>query len=49
MQPSFKDEVAARGRVEEELNAVQHERDALATRVQHLEAELDRLKERSTV
>jgi hypothetical protein len=49
MQPSFKDEVAARGRVEEELNAIQHERDALASRVQHLEAELDRLKDRSAV
>ena len=49
MQPTFKDEVAARRQVEEELNAVQHERDALATRVQHLEAELDRLKDRSSV
>jgi hypothetical protein len=49
MQPSFKDEVAARRRVEEELNVVQHERDALASRVQRLEAELDRLKERSSV
>jgi hypothetical protein len=49
MQPSFKDEVAARRRVEEELNAVQHERDALASRVQRLEAELDRLKDRSSV
>ena len=49
MHPSFKDEVAARRQVEEELRAIQHERDALAQRVQHLEAELDRLKERSTV
>jgi hypothetical protein len=49
MQPSFKDEVAARRRVEEDLNAVQHERDALAVRVQRLEAELDRLKDRSSV
>jgi hypothetical protein len=49
MQPTFKDEVAARRQVEEELNAVQHERDALAKRVQHLEAELDRLKDRSSV
>ena len=49
MQPTFKDEVAARRQVEEELNAVQHERDALASRVQHLEAELDRLKDRSSV
>src|SRR5215207_7813111 len=49
MQPTFKDEVAARRRVEEELNAVQHERDALASRVQPLEAELDRLKDRSSV
>ena len=49
MQPSFKDEVAARRRVEEELNAVQHERDALADRVQRLEAELDGLKARSSV
>jgi hypothetical protein len=46
-QPTFKDEVAARRRAEEELNTVQHERDALATRVQHLEAELDRLKVRA--
>ena len=49
MQPSFKDEVAARRQLEEELNAIQHERDALASRVQHLEAELDRLKDRSAV
>jgi len=49
MQPGFKDEVAARRQVEEELNAVQHERDALASRVQRLEAELDRLKDRSSV
>lgn len=49
MHPSFKDEVAARRQVEEELSAIQHERDALAQRVQHLEAELDRLKERSSV
>ncbi len=49
MQPTFKDEVAARRLVEEELNAVQHERDALASRVQRLEAELDRLKERASV
>jgi hypothetical protein len=47
MQPTFKDEVAARRRAEEELNTVQHERDALATRVQRLEAELDRLKVRA--
>jgi hypothetical protein len=49
MHPSFKDEVAARHHVEDELRAIQHERDALAQRVQHLEAELDRLKERSSV
>jgi hypothetical protein len=49
MHPSFKDEVAARRQVEEELRAIQHERDALAQRVQHLEAELDRVKERSSV
>jgi hypothetical protein len=49
MHPSFKEEVAARRHVEEELRAIQHERDALAQRVQHLEAELDRLKERSSV
>jgi hypothetical protein len=49
MHPSFKDEVAARRHVEDELGAIQHERDALAQRVQHLEAELDRLKERSSV
>ncbi len=47
MQPTFKDEVAARRRAEEELNTVQHERDALASRVQRLEAELDRLKVRA--
>ena len=45
-QPTFKDEVAARRWAEEELNTVQHERDALASRVQRLEAELDRLKVR---
>jgi hypothetical protein len=49
VHPSFKEEVAARRHVEEELRAIQHERDALAQRVQHLEAELDRLKERSSV
>ena len=49
MQPGFKDEVAARRQVEDELNAIQHERDALASRVQRLEAELDRLKNRSSV
>jgi hypothetical protein len=49
MHPSFKEEVAARRHVEDELRAIQHERDALAQRVQHLEAELDRLKERSSV
>jgi hypothetical protein len=46
-QPTFKDEVAARRRAEEELNTVQHEREALASRVQRLEAELDRLKVRA--
>jgi len=49
MHPSFKEEVAARHQVEDELRAIQHERDALAQRVQRLEAELDRLKERSSV
>jgi len=49
MHPSFKDEVAARRQVEEELMAIQHERDALAARVQRLEAELDGLKTRSSV
>jgi hypothetical protein len=49
LHPSFKEEVAARRHVEDELRAIQHERDALAQRVQHLEAELDRLKERSSV
>jgi hypothetical protein len=49
MHPSFKEEVAARRQVEDELRAIQHERDALAQRVQRLEAELDRLKERSSV
>ncbi len=49
MHPSFKDEVAARRQVEDELRAIQHERDALAARVQRLEAELDRLKDRSSV
>ena len=49
MHPSFKEEVAARRHVEDELRAIQHERDALAQRVQHLEADLDRLKERSSV
>jgi hypothetical protein len=49
MHPSFKEEVAARRHVEDELRAIQYERDALAQRVQHLEADLDRLKERSSV
>lgn len=49
LHPSFKDEVAARRQVEEELMAIQHERDALAARVQRLEAELDGLKTHSSV
>ena len=49
MHPSFKEEVAARRQVEDELRAIQHERDAFAERVQRLEAELDRLKDRSSV
>ena len=49
LHPSFKDEVAARRQVEDELMAIQHERDALAARVQRLEAELDGLKTRSSV
>lgn len=49
LHPSFKDEVAARRQVEDELRAIQHERDALAARVQRLEAELDGLKTRSSV
>ena len=49
MSPGFQDEVAARRQVEEELRATQHERDALADRVQRLEAELDGLKTRSSV
>jgi hypothetical protein len=35
--------------VEDELRAIHHERDALAARVQRLEAELDGLKTRSSV
>jgi hypothetical protein len=49
MHPSFKDEVAARRQAEDELRAIHHERDALADRVQRLEAELDGLKARSSV
>ena len=49
LHPSFKDEVAARRQVEDELRAIHHERDALADRVQRLEAELDGLKTRSSV
>lgn len=49
LHPSFKDEVAARRQVEDELRAIHHERDALAARVQRLEAELDGLKTRSSV
>ena len=49
LHPSFKDEVAARRQVEDELRAIQHERDALAARVQRLEAELDGLKTHSSV
>jgi hypothetical protein len=49
LHPSFKDEVAARRQVEDELRAIHHERDALADRVQRLEAELDGLKVRSSV
>ena len=49
LHPSFKEEVAARRQVEDELRAIHHERDALADRVQRLEAELDGLKARSSV
>ena len=49
MTPGFQDEVAARRQVEEELRAIQQERDAFADRVQRLEAELDGLKTRSSV
>ena len=49
MTPGFQEEVAARRQLEEELRATQHERDALAQRVQRLEAELDGLKTRSPV
>ena len=49
MLPGFQEEVSARRRVEEELQAVRHERDALAERVQRLEAELDGLRDRSPV
>ena len=49
MTPGFKEEVAGRRQVEEELRAIQHERDALAERVRRLEAELDGLKTRSSV
>jgi len=49
LHPSFKEEVAARRQVEEELRAIHHERDALADRIQRLEAELDGLKARSSV
>ena len=49
LHPSFKDEVAARRQVEDELRVIQHERDALAARVQRLEAELDGLKTHSSV
>lgn len=49
LHPSFKDEVAARRQVEDELRAIHHERDALAARVQRLEAELDGLKTHSSV
>ena len=49
MKPGFQEEVAARRQVEDELRAIQHERDALAERVRRLEAELDGLKTRSSV
>ena len=49
MTPGFQEEVAARRQVDDELKAIQHERDALAERVQRMEAELDGLKTRSTV
>jgi hypothetical protein len=49
MHPGFQEEVAARRRVEEELQAVRHERDALAERVQRLEVELDGVRDRSSV
>jgi len=49
MTPGFQEEVAARRQVEDELRAIQHERDALAERVRRLEAELDGLKTRSSV
>jgi hypothetical protein len=41
MQPGFQEEMQARRRVEEELEAVEKERDSLRARVRHLESELE--------
>jgi hypothetical protein len=47
MQPGFQEDAQARRRVEEELEAVEKERDSLRMRVRHLESELEALKARS--
>ena len=49
MQPGFQEEVEARRRIEEELTATRHERDALRERVQRLEAELAGARDPSRV
>lgn len=44
MRPGFQEEVQSRRHLEEELEVVRRDRDALRQRVQHLEAELTRLR-----
>jgi hypothetical protein len=47
MQPGFQEEVQARRRVEDELEAVEKERDSLRAKVRHLESELETLRSRA--
>jgi flagellar biosynthesis/type III secretory pathway M-ring protein FliF/YscJ len=47
MQPGFQEEVQARRRVEDELEAVEKERDSLRAKVRHLESELESLRSRA--
>lgn len=44
MRPGFQEEVQSRRHLEEELEVVRRDRDALRQRVQHLESELSRLR-----
>jgi hypothetical protein len=48
MHPGFQEESQARRRVEEELEAIEKERDSLRAKVRHLESELETIRSRSS-